>query len=535
MASLGTEAEPWTVTPQLDSPKDPTRASRSWIRASFRIAPPSGTRAFFLGEPEKEIRDISLFEYYWAPIIQDKISYIGSLLFLIRAGLQPFLYIGSNLNALRSAGPSRLPIIVIKEIWRQACLFVPLLLLVIFLLWSIQDISVAALSLPIHLNLSHFLTVIALGIRYLYLISCLKALRDSFQLSSGWQTDPRWRLALVGGILFHLAAWPFFFAPTLAGLAWLGVAAANTLSSLVNFGSSHIAHALGILSWIPQYLALLSSHLKAAADPVFFPHGAALRTRVGALLLIDHRLHVYLHDAFTLFLLYASRLILITYIGDVAVYVNSNELSKSYAARTQIIEECSATLADLLTRQDTTDPVNPRPMYDRVLIAAHSLGAVIAYDTVTQLLNVARTAQPGPGSQRTFQPEDLDNLRGMVTFGSPLNKVFYFFREQGDPRQTLRRQTLDLLHGYRLAIAACDDPGTPAFSPARDPQWTHAEDRLTDGFRWINAYSLQDPISSRIVFYDCFPQQRFIYPPFIAHLRYWEDPDFYIFVRSNLL
>jgi hypothetical protein len=53
-----------------------------------------------------------------------------------------------------------------------------------------------------------------------------------------------------------------------------------------------------------------------------------------------------------------------------------------------------------------------------------ALGSVIAYDTINELLARSR-AGPSP------DPSDLERLVGMVTFGCPLNKVFYFFREPG--------------------------------------------------------------------------------------------------------
>ena len=187
-------------------------------------------------------------------------------------------------------------------------------------------------------------------------------------------------------------------------------------------------------------------------------------------------------------------------------------------------------LASILTKKNAG-----KPAYDRVLIAAHSLGTIIAYDTMNVLLNNARTADPADPD--SFQASDLNNLRGLLTFGSPLNKIFYFFREQDDPKYALRRQSLTLLSGFRLKRTLTHPVPSPPFEDNPDPRWIAANVALATGFRWINAYSLLDPISSKIVFYDVDgPQKLCNYKtPFLAHLEYWEDPAIYDFFRNNLL
>src|ERR1700722_9940014 len=122
-------APAWKIYPQLEICRDPNHAQQSWVRASYRIAP--DTPVVFLSDlhtPGETIEDISLIEYYWAPITQDKITYTGSLLFLIRAGLKPFLYMGANINAIGKTDPGPLWKVIGREFIRQACLFLPLIL-----------------------------------------------------------------------------------------------------------------------------------------------------------------------------------------------------------------------------------------------------------------------------------------------------------------------------------------------------------------------------------------------------------------------
>jgi hypothetical protein len=515
LTSLSTNASAWTVQAQLDSQPDPTRVDKAWVRASFVLSPPAGTTPAFTSDPTKSIQDISLFEYYWAPITQEKISYIGSLSFLIRAGSRPFLYLASNINVLWATAKKRIPIVIAKELWRQACLFIPLLLFLIGLLYWLQTLSITSLKELRHIHALLVVSAIVLGIRYLYIYTCAVSLAQSLKSKSGWQCSPWWRGALLIGLAGHLILWPLYFSP---------------IAAYVARGLSYVADKFPAV----HHLSSWSAFLVELAAKTQFPYGAHFSQQFLAFLLINRELKIYTGEAVLLLLAFSVRAILINYIGDIATYVNSSQFSSTYPARTQIIDECSATLAGILTQRYASGPQRGALIYDRVLIAAHSLGTVIAYDTMNTLLNLARTSDPS--KLETFQPSDLNNLRGLVTFGSPLNKIFYFFREQGDPKLVLRRQILDILHGFRLDPRVSDTPAEPALTPNPDPRWSQANQALSSGFKWINAYSLEDPISGRIAFYIVDQQKRFEYlMPFLAHMSYWEDQRFYTFVRNYLL
>ncbi len=504
-ASFDATAPPWTITPQLDQVPDPTRVSKSWTRASYVLRPPAGVDARFASDPSVSIDEVSLFEYYWAPITQDKITYTGSLYFLIKAGLQPFLYLVSNINAIaRAEGADvavrRIPVIIAKEIWRQACLFVPLLLLFVALLDWLKVSSFSALKQLIHFDWSTVVLVAILAIRYLYLYTSVQALRLSLKTKSGWQTSRAWRSLLALAVLIHLLALPLLLAPILRIAA----------------------------SWLTHW----STPITSFAERVQFPWGQPFGDKLAAFFFLDPSLHIYAVKVATVLLALFVRFILIDYVGDVAVYANASEFAKSYAVRSQILDECTAALSAILMQTSVSRQGGTGPRYDRVLIAAHSLGSVIAYDTMNSLLDIARSAVPG--APNTFQPHHLDPLRGLVTFGCPLNKIYYFFREQDPPQWVLRDQTLDILYGFRSVVPTIVSPSALRFQPV--PAWDPAQNALASGFRWINAYSLLDPISGKIVFYSVDAQQLFKYKvPVLAHLSYWEDPDFYQFFRQNLL
>lgn len=511
-----------TLQPHLDICKDPLREQSQWVRASCQLM---FEMPLVMQSDNSSIGQISFFEYYWAPLTQDKISYNGSLLFLIKSGLTPFKYLAANVTVLSAIGrKKRIPIVILKEIWRQCALFLPLLALMVSLFVFIAAVPpTELLTIYREMPSGSLLLIAILAIRYLYLWTVAGALTGSLRGRGTWQTSAVWRLCLVSAIAVNIVLSPW-------------------LVSL-------------LLSWVASTVAWLSRH--SALLPRMFGHWATIlrglhyatvppalhdyRGWLNAILFLKPGFahYQYLTVITCVGLAYFARFILIDYVGDIAVYVNTDQFSSSFSARAQILDECTAALARLLReRTDPNDSTSPY-VYDRILIAGHSLGSVIAYDALNELLDRARCSNP---TSHPVDPSDLNKLRGLITFGCPLNKIFYFFREQLPPAQALRRQLLDVLHGFRVvdalkAYGSGHDDGP--MSVNLDPRWAAAEKALASGFRWINAFALADPISGRLSFYDLqgdANQKIFPYlEPGWAHLEYWKDPNFYTFFRDRLL
>ena len=74
------------------------------------------------------------------------------------------------------------------------------------------------------------------------------------------------------------------------------------------------------------------------------------------------------------------------YLGDVAVYVNTDQKAKNYAARAEILDGSTTALSRLLKAKVKDDQKRERWKYDEVLLVGHSLGSVISYDTIDELL-----------------------------------------------------------------------------------------------------------------------------------------------------
>ena len=191
------------------------------------------------------------------------------------------------------------------------------------------------------------------------------------------------------------------------------------------------------------------------------------------------------------------RLILVQYLGDVAIYVMPYKLDAFNDLRKEI-KECVYKVARAvyeLRRQ----PEGSHE-YERIVVVGHSLGSVIAYDALNRL--ILEDESKG-GSIDVARRTPL-----FLTFGSPLDKTAFIFAVQGhgtsEARESVVASMQPLIQDYK-------------YRPER----------------WINVFSPWDIISGSLDFYD---------PPgatdpkrvtneqdpeattlLIAHTEYWSD------------
>jgi len=212
---------------------------------------------------------------------------------------------------------------------------------------------------------------------------------------------------------------------------------------------------------------------------------------------------------------------LIGWIGDVAIYFQGlDNRSEYYEVRKQILDLTTQKLVALAElRVDNGGGGQPKePYYDEVLVAAHSLGSVIAYDALNRLAVEQRSDSDGSGSK--MEPDDFNRLKGLFSFGSPLDKVVYFFQRTGSFEEPVRAQILNSLMALRR------------HSSGR-PYGSYKIDRYTaiqpPGFRWHNAWSWGDVLGHRLDHFqiDKGKQFHFDYVPLVAHVEFWKDPNFY--------
>jgi hypothetical protein len=514
---LNSPAQPPSYARTLEyreHPSDPAKQQKHWTQAivRFRSLQP---------EPAKPVL-IDLIEYYWAPIINGRVKALQSLQFLIRSALSPFDYLRENLVAIAevsgdktgktipSAVREGLPAtsngeilhILIRELARSVFVFFPMLLLVAGIYSLLAQPLLNALA-PQHNPdwLTYFwsgqpswisaIEVALAALRWLLLI-----MTGKFLVQAIFQSDnppPKLRKLLlrcnllVALLFLALVVLPFLDPVwRLIPAVFHRTAAVAIHAEQLNF--HHHQQLETTLRWL---------HLRIAFAP------QALRL-----------LHVLGYGALAA-LTYSINRFLTTAIGDLAVYLGADTLSTNFAARSQILEECTQTVRVLLGSQLDLVPDHTPTCYDRVILAAHSLGSVIAYDTLNDLM-AQNMASPNP-------EQTLERISALFTFGCPLNKVFYFFRARTSPKTYVLDEILYALHNFRLR-----NPPPAGVQPSPEP--FHSK------FQWLNAWCPMDVISGRMLFYQADQNQvvKQGFEPATAHTGYWKNPKLYAFFAQLL-
>ena len=191
------------------------------------------------------------------------------------------------------------------------------------------------------------------------------------------------------------------------------------------------------------------------------------------------------------------RKILIQYVGDVAIYVTAHTLDSFNDVRKEIKKSVHDVAQSIYSLNDKAG----KEEYKEVIVVGHSLGSVIVYDALNQLIN-----------------EDISNANALtvvertkllLTFGSPLDKTAFIFgmqaKDTSEAREALAASVQPLIRDY-------------SFRPKQ----------------WINIYSPWDIISGSLGLYD--PRNSTdsrrvgnIADPdattfLIAHTEYWGNP-----------
>lgn len=187
------------------------------------------------------------------------------------------------------------------------------------------------------------------------------------------------------------------------------------------------------------------------------------------------------------------RLVLVQFVGDVAIYIMPYKLDAFNDLRREIKQRV----------YKAAKAVYSQPGYDKVIMVGHSLGSVIAYDALNMLI----------------LEDDLDVVSRtplFLTFGSPLDKTAFIFAVQArgtsEAREALAGSVQPLIQDY-----------------ARRPA------------KWINVWSPWDIISGRLDLYDL-PPDLHDFPVrtlsqrvrnvrdheattlLMAHTEYWRNP-----------
>jgi hypothetical protein len=149
------------------------------------------------------------------------------------------------------------------------------------------------------------------------------------------------------------------------------------------------------------------------------------------------------------------------YMGDVEAWATYEETDSKHMARSKVLDRSVEVLTHVLEDKACT----------RVVVIAHSLGTSVAHDALLALrrCNLARN----PTNAMTGAI-DLRKLEHIVTMGSPIDKIEYFFESYVSNSHRYKR-VVEKLRG---------DIGSEPFSDNRKPY-----------IHWINFWDQGDPIS----------------------------------------
>lgn len=505
---------------QAAAPKvggDPTRVQVEMVQFGETRLPRA---EMTVQDSEGHNHEVHFYECYWAPLTEDKVTARDAVKFLLSAGWY---------GLRRCKGGGRF------HRWMFGWL---------------QEFSIKRARL-----FFIFLYVVAVIAALLVINATLVAVAASRPLTgtvSTWPNDALLQELTLDLVLYELVAFSFLLAgiglPALIRWARRRIGKSGKLPAVIpRFGMAFaILAGVATLATAALFLWQLRLHQNAAAGVWWY---AGWPSRIHALLAamwspplafaqnavyrglklfvaapdahqIERAVHFVMKSVVWLLsvgLAYLVRSFLREYVGDVAAYISAHTVSKFWELR-KAIHETSMKVASAVYSARTGPGENDPFLYNRIIMVGHSLGSVIAYDMLDDLLLADDLAtRPNPLPKST--PLNVaGRTRALVTFGSPLDKTAYIFRTQKEEDSEVRE-----------GLAAAVQPMIVSYDnrPAQ----------------WINIWSPWDIISGSLEYYDKpenDPQQP-LKPgekekmvinlvdseasvPLIAHTQYWENP-----------
>ena len=171
---------------------------------------------------------------------------------------------------------------------------------------------------------------------------------------------------------------------------------------------------------------------------------------------------------------FKGKQLFIDYMGDVAIYATTDVKSKHFNIRKSILDESVKEVKSLIDD----------PRYEKIIIVGHSLGSVIAFDTLNRITHAANIDRE--------KWRSVGKIEGLITFGSPLDKIAFFFREHTPKGQYIRRQILAHFHCFKNRDLNLQKDEIEVDNPIAP---------LLDDVKWINFWDKKDPVSGHLDFY----------------------------------
>jgi hypothetical protein len=188
--------------------------------------------------------------------------------------------------------------------------------------------------------------------------------------------------------------------------------------------------------------------------------------------------------------------LLVRTLGDVEVYATYVEASERHAAHEAVVAEAVSVLRRALEDEATS----------RVVLVAHSLGTVVAWDALRVL--ALETQSGGP-----LRAAALLKLARVVTYGSPIDKVryFHFMDDKNDPTFAA---VLERLRADTRVGPFADRPEGLAWD-----NWYDPADLVAGRLESPNDQDMTAPVRNVAVACGAFPN------PFASHNGYLDRPE----------
>jgi len=479
--------------------------------------------------------ELHLYEAYWAPVTEGEVKLSDVISFLFSASFRGVL------NALRPFHRAMFDQVVETKIRKRAAAEITLSLLTLVSLIVVNAVIVASGASKYGLTGQKFPHIADNWVALSAIASCLSAVAIAFGLIlflaelSQPAEAPKWIARIIS-----VAVWIAFYltlAAIVAGAASLAIfagysgaklspstplfpqlqafssvlVAAMAAITLIALAAKGILRSVGrevrsVVSYTPFFFLSIGIFVVAFFGPMLIGFGAIRFSGVYAALpaLVSRPFWVW---PFLLLLSALVRELIIQYVGDVAAYVTAQKLDRFNQIRKRIKEIALDSARAVYLAQE-----NGQFLYDKIAVVGHSLGSVIAYDTLNALLNAEKLS--------LTELKIACRTCLFETFGAPLDKIAFFFNVQGNEAFHIREQ-----------LAAAVQPLISSYEEFRR-------------FPWINVYSPHDIISGKVELYDLpikgqpdsirrlirrHRVRRFRDPdaivPLVAHVAYWKNKE----------
>ncbi|MBL0745854.1 hypothetical protein [Chryseolinea lacunae] len=222
-------------------------------------------------------------------------------------------------------------------------------------------------------------------------------------------------------------------------------------------------------------------------------------------------------------------------LGDICIYNVIDPKSKFYEIRRKILDGAVDSIKFLIEKRLESEQYKglenkriPRE-YESVIIAGHSLGSQVSYDAINKI-NLLVNQEMIDGYDAKGNCNNLaktesikkisDQLRGFVTFGSPLDKIVFFLREKTPPEQIFRQQLIEAYHCFKQQRWS-----TITIPPNLTLSMCIV--RYLDDIGWRNYYDKKDYVSGRLDYYKNVANVQCDFPGVnlfsFTHSNYWEE------------